>query len=135
MLENFHNPCWLATLDETYHRYKFPRRLRHQERKAHNRHSMRSSKGVLPIIAVKIRYTKTRSIREYVVSGKPYALRCLPYFFVFGPEKAGSLDLFDALRHHPLIRMPDDHAPHFWPMTDECTWHGRKDSQSPTTSK
>ncbi|CAN9509185.1 unnamed protein product [Ophioblennius macclurei] len=46
--------------------------------------------------------------------GKPYRMRCLPYFYIIGQPKCGTTDLYDRLRLHPDVKFTTFKEPHWW---------------------
>lgn len=56
------------------------------------------------------------TFREHLFhhDGKPYRMRCLPYFYIIGQPKCGTTDLYDRLRLHPDVRFTTFKEPHWW---------------------
>ncbi|XP_028424113.1 carbohydrate sulfotransferase 15 isoform X2 [Perca flavescens] len=56
------------------------------------------------------------TFREHLFhrDGKPYRMRCLPYFYIIGQPKCGTTDLYDQLRLHPDVKFSTFKEPHWW---------------------
>ncbi|KAF1373744.1 hypothetical protein PFLUV_G00242130 [Perca fluviatilis] len=46
--------------------------------------------------------------------GKPYRMRCLPYFYIIGQPKCGTTDLYDQLSLHQDVKFSTFKEPHWW---------------------
>ncbi|XP_013857222.1 carbohydrate sulfotransferase 15 [Austrofundulus limnaeus] len=46
--------------------------------------------------------------------GKPFRLRCLPYFYIIGQPKCGTTDLFQRLLMLPEVKFNTVKEPHWW---------------------
>lgn len=46
--------------------------------------------------------------------GKPFRLRCLPFFYIIGQPKCGTTDLFHRLLLHPEVKFNTMKEPHWW---------------------
>lgn len=138
-MKNFRNPCWVEALpaakgspyrmrDHTFDLTKFEddrlspvrgnamqpfirRTCRlHEE---HNKLTMdslywRTILCTCYVSQVENKFTHRRNI------GKPYRVRCLPYFYLIGPQKTGTTDLYNCLSFHPDVVPGMAKEPHWW---------------------
>ena len=47
--------------------------------------------------------------------------RCLPYFYLIGVSKSGTCDLYDAIKLHPKIAVPNRKEPTYF---NRIRWNG-----------
>ena len=59
-------------------------------------------------------FKMTSVFRQRHDDGVPFRMRCLPYFYIIGPQKTGTTDLFRSLVAHPNIAQGYAKEPHWW---------------------
>ena len=71
----------------------------------------------------------TSVFRQRRDDGVPFRMRCLPYFYIIGPQKTGTTDLFGSLIAHPNIEAAYAKEPHWWSRSRLCKFNHAAEKQ------
>ena len=98
-LQNFRNPCWIEKLPDVAHPYSV---------RPHKFEMMGFQESRLRVQS---------QFPQRKADGKPYRMRCLPYYYIIGPQKSGTTDLYNSLIKHPGVIQGMAKEPHWWPRS------------------